>query len=166
MVKNNKNISESESSSDSSSGEEIVVKKKIVKKDLASDKKKGGKKVASSDSSGDSKVGLTKKDLKNLDKQKKVFKKIKKLLGMADYDIIFIFTSFRLEKIRNDLMEDLLPEIKNIFNCKVWREIESDNKFCDISLLRKMFKYYGYKINTAHVENKMGSYKTYTVIKN
>ena len=154
MTKNKyiSDISESESSYSSSDEEKVIIKKKITSK-------------KNSEINNGNKKNITKKDLKNLDKQRELFDKIKKLLGVKKNDKIFVFTSFKLNDIRSDLIDNYLPEIKKIFSYKVWKEIEPDNKFCDISLLRKLFKYYEYNIISSYVSNNSEKYKKYTIFK-
>ena len=145
---NKKYDSSSESSSDSE--DEIVVKKvkKVVKASSLPDKKK-----SSNDSSEEKPVGkLGKKDLKNLERQKEIFEELKELLGVTNEKPVF--TSFKIDKKKDKIINLILPEAVKVFNSKVWSTRSNDGKFHHMTLIRNMFKYFGYQISYRNTTKK------------
>jgi hypothetical protein len=96
-------------------------------------------------SSDEKPVGkLGKKDLKNLERQKEIFEELKELLQITTERNTF--TSFDVEKIKDTIMINLFPKIMESFNFKIWASQSDIQTFHHMSIIRKMFKYYGYEI--------------------
>ena len=151
MVNNNikKYISHSDSSSDE---EDLTKKKKYIshsdsssdEEDLTKKKKITSSDEKNSDSSNNRKKKLTKKDSKFSAKQREIFEKIKELLKLNEDNNIF--TSFHADKIRNKIVINMIDDIKKYFGSNIWSLRTEKKSFYHMSIIRKIFKFYGFKI--------------------
>ena len=167
MSKYNKKKNNSSDENSSESEEEILkINKKTSNKN--SEKSNNSSKTSSDGDSNDSDKRKKRdlKNMKNLKNQEKLYSEIKNMLGITNDDApCFVFTSMKLNEIQNKLINVILPQIKEFHTYKMWRNINPENKFCDISILRNLFKYYGYKIVSAKTTTVTYAFKTYTIIK-
>ena len=178
MSKYNKKNNESSDESSSEPEEEVIVKKQVKKQTKSSNNsdssndKKSAKKMSSSDSGSDESeekpVGkLGKKDLKNLERQKEIFEELKELMGISQNKLTV--SSFKIDEIKDDIMENLFPEIVKAFNFKIWATQSEKQTFHHMRIIRKMFKYFGYDISykgtSKVIDGKRKQGRKYYIIK-
>ena len=162
MSKYNKkiNIESDESSSESEEETKKEIKKstKSSNSDSSNDKK-SAKKMSSSDSGSDSgsektTSKLTKKDSKYSAKQREIFEKIKEILDLNEDNNVF--TSFHADTIKDKITIDMIDDIKKYFGSNIWSLRTETKKFLHMSIIRKIFKFYGFQIafnNTSRIIN-------------
>ena len=174
MSKYNKKNNESSDESSSEPEEEVIVKKQVKKQTKSSNNsdssndKKSAKKMSSSDSGSDeSEEKLGKKDLKNLERQKEIFEELKELMGISQNKLTV--SSFKIDEIKDDIMENLFPEIVKAFNFKIWATQSEKQTFHHMRIIRKMFKYFGYDISykgtSKVIDGKRKQGRKYYIIK-
>lgn len=143
MSKYNKKNNESSDESSSESEEEVIAKKQVKKQTKSSNNsdssndKKSAKKMSSSDEKT-----MRRKEYDNTKKQKEVFDKLKKLIKINEENR---FNSFDVNASKEKLLNKLYFEIKEYFPPTIWY-FRSNAKYQEMSLIRKMFKYFNFHI--------------------
>ena len=169
MSKYNKKNNESSDESSSESEEEVIAKKQVKKQTKysnnsdSSNDKKSAKKMSSSDSGSDESeekpVGaLGKKNSRYIEEQKELFEKLKKMLKI-NYEKQS-FTSYDVENIKKKFMKDIMPKIKEYFHCRIWA-IKDEGKNYHMTVIRRIFKYYGYYLAYSGTNRMINGEKIY-----